>query len=196
VPSVARRGSGGTIVGSLPYRAGLPLDRRPNSGFTLLEILIVIALLGLLVGVFAVGSARLLQEEPGTPEEVFQKALDAARRYAVENYVEVRLSFDTDAKAFSLKATTPGSAESQEVNQFPLTDPEEASVDLLTAQGGQTQLIGGVLVSTATVPSVTIYPNGTCTAFRAQFRMRGGDVYTIDIDPWTCAPILEKGATP
>ena len=82
------------------------------------------------------------------------------------------------------------------MNQFPLTDPEGESVDLLAAQAGQSQLIGGQLVSTATVPSVSIYPNGTCTPFRAQFRLRGGTVYTVDIDPWTCAPVLAKSDTP
>ena len=34
------------------------------------------------------------------------------------------------------------------------------------------------------------YPDGTCTAFRVQFRV-GANAWQLAIDPWTCAPVLE-----
>jgi prepilin-type N-terminal cleavage/methylation domain-containing protein len=160
-------------------------------GFTLLEILIAIALLGLIVGVFAYGSARLIQEGPGSADEEFTKALAAARRHAVENYVEVRLSFDREQGALVLSALPRnGTAEeSAQVATFPLVE-EEVLVEFVAGQGGPTELIAGVLVNTTTVSSVAFYPNGTCTDFQVQIRI-GASVQQIDIDPWTCAPILE-----
>ena len=38
------------------------------------------------------------------------------------------------------------------------------------------------------------YPDGTCTAFRVQFRV-GANAWQLAIDPWTCAPVLEKKET-
>ena len=68
--------------------------------------------------------------------------------------------------------------------------PAELTVDFLTMQKGASSiLIGGVLVETQTVPFVTFYSDGTCSAFRAQF-MRNGASHVLSVDPWTCAPML------
>ncbi|MFZ1056073.1 MAG: hypothetical protein WAN79_10410, partial [Opitutaceae bacterium] len=57
-------------------------------------------------------------------------------------------------------------------------------------------LIGGIVVETEPLTSVTFYDDGTCTPFRAQIRTNGG-AHLLSIDPWTCAPILAKtDATP
>jgi general secretion pathway protein H len=55
--------------------------------------------------------------------------------------------------------------------------------------GGNTILVGGVLIESKTIPHVTFYSDGTCQAFRAQFT-RGGASSILSIDPWTCAPVL------
>ena len=52
-------------------------------------------------------------------------------------------------------------------------------------------LIGGTLVETEPLASVTFYSDGTCTPFRAQIRT-GGGAHLLTIDPWTCAPVLAK----
>ena len=67
----------------------------------------------------------------------------------------------------------------------------DLTVDFLGAstKGGNTILVGGVLIEAKTIPYVTFYSDGTCLPFRAQFT-RGGASSILAIDPWTCAPVL------
>ena len=48
-------------------------------GFTLLEVLVTLALIALLTGVLVVGVSRLLGDRPKTPDELFWGAVEAAR---------------------------------------------------------------------------------------------------------------------
>jgi len=50
-------------------------------------------------------------------------------------------------------------------------------------------LIGGQLVESERIESVSFYPDGTCAPFRVQFRTTG-PAKVIAIDPWTCAAML------
>jgi general secretion pathway protein H len=153
-------------------------------GFTLLEILITLALIALLAGALVAGTSRLLNDQPSTPAEIFRKALTEARQYAIEKNVEVRLSFDAKTKTFT--ASTANGTRS-----YPVATTDDLVIDFLAAQkGGNTVLIAGVLVETQTLPYVTFYPDGTCSPFRVQFRVNGNASVTA-IDPWTCAPVLE-----
>ena len=169
--------------------------RRPAGGqatraFTLLEILLALALMGLLAAVLVSGSARLIGDQPVTPEDVFRKAVQQARAAALNNEREIRLSFDRKEFAFVLDdGVTPTS--------LAVPPNHDLTVDFLSAQaGGSSVLIGGNLVDTKTVPFVTFYPDGTCSAFRVQFRS-GGPVHVLAFDPWTCAPVLPRPeATP
>ena len=68
----------------------------------------------------------------------------------------------------------------------------EVSVQFLQSlKGGSLILIAGQAVETQELPRVRFYPDGTCTAFRVQFRV-GANAWQLAIDPWTCAPVLEK----
>jgi general secretion pathway protein H len=153
-------------------------------GFTLLEVLLVIGLLGLLSGLFIANVGRVLQSEVVSAEEVFWTAVTEARRYALLNAEDVQLRFDAKEKAFTA-ATHEGS------RTFPVPFPGELTIDFLAANpsGRATILLGGTLVETQPLPFVTFYADGTCSAFRAQIRT-GGEPRFISIDPWTCAPVL------
>ena len=48
---------------------------RLRRGFTLLEVLVTVALIGLLAGVAVAGSVALLREKPATAEEVLRRAI-------------------------------------------------------------------------------------------------------------------------
>ena len=164
--------------------------RRPAQGgahpaFTLLELLLALALIGLLATVLVTASAHLIGEQPVTPEDVFRKAVQQARAGALNNEREIRLSFDAKELAFVLDdGTTPLS--------LAVPPTRELTVDFLSSQPGRsTVLIGGELVDTRTVPFVTFYPDGTCSPFRVQFRT-GGPVHVLSFDPWTCAPVLPR----
>ena len=74
--------------------------RGAGRGFTILEILLVLALLGFLSTGLVVGGARLLAERPQSPEDVFWEAVRQARDYALLRNRDVSLRYDREARAF------------------------------------------------------------------------------------------------
>jgi len=142
--------------------------------------------MGLLAAVLVTGSVNLLSDKPATPEATFWKAVQQSRATALTAEHDVRLSYEAKEQAFVLNdGVTPLS--------LPVPPMRELTVDFLAAQAGQSSvLIGGELVDTKTVPAVTFYPDGTCSAFRVQFRS-GGAARVLVIDPWTCAQVLPRG---
>ncbi len=170
-------------------RGGVRLPRS-ESAFTILEILLALAVLGLLSAVLVSGATHLVSGRPLTPEEVFWDASRHARRTALTTDREVRLSFDEKEKTFLVD-------DGAGVKSFPLVDPpRELAIDFLPGQTrGRSFLIGGQLVESDPVKSVTYYPDGTCAPFRVQFHATG-PARIIAIDPWTCAPVLAEKETP
>lgn len=186
-----------TVLGS---RRSLPPDHRSlalghgtfprlRRGFTLLEILLVLALIGLLASVLIGGSSRLLADRPVTVEGVFWQAAATARRAALQSDREVRLRYDGAKR--TLVAALPGGE-----TTFPLPEGE-TRLDFLapesTSRAGLV-LIGGVLTETRTLPAVTFYPDGTCSPFRVQVTSPDTN-RIIAVDPWTASPALVP-ATP
>ena len=171
-------------------------------GFTLLEILVSIAIIALISTVLITGTVRLVNEQPLTPHEVFWKAVQEARKAALKAEHEIRLKFDKEKKQFvlidgvapSTLAADGFTREERALKQFPI--PPRVS-DGLTVEflpppsrgGGSAILVGGVLLDTQTVPYVKFFADGTCSPFRAQF-VRGTGTSMLSIDPWTCAPVL------
>jgi prepilin-type N-terminal cleavage/methylation domain-containing protein len=170
--------------------------------FTLLEVLLSIAIIALLATVLVGGSAHLLREQPVTANEVFWQAVVEARKAALKSEHEIRLKFDKDKKQFVLvdgiaPATVGADGFTREevpLKQFPVPSAagSELTVDFLgpSTRGGNAILVGGVVIETDAMPYVTFYSDGTCMAFRAQFVRNGTTSTPLVIDPWTCAPVL------
>ena len=59
-------------------------------------------------GVLVTGTTHLLDEGTKTPSEMLLKAISDSRRLAVENDCEVTLSFNKDARAFTLTSYKTG----------------------------------------------------------------------------------------
>jgi general secretion pathway protein H len=177
-----------------------PLGRR--GAFTLLEVLLSIAIIALIATVLIGGSARLMTEQPATPHDVFWKAVREARKSALLAEHEIRLKYDKEGKQFLLIdglapiATAPDgfTRREQSLKQFPIPAlfAGDLTIDFLapaTRGGGNAILVGGVLIESQPIPYVTFYSDGTCSAFRAQF-LRNNATSILSIDPWTCAPVL------
>lgn len=165
-----------------------PSAFRAPRGFTLLEILLALAIIALLASVLIGGSASLLNSRPVTPSEVFWKTVQECRKTALKSGKDVRLTFDPKEKKFIVSDATGLDPTAQE---FPILTPgDDLTLTFLTTQKGASMiLLGGVAVETQTLPFVTFYSDGTCTPFRAQIQ-RNGAVQALAIDPWTCAAVL------
>ncbi len=174
---------------------------RSRPGFTLLEVLLCIALIALLGGGLIGGASHLLSEQPVTPHAVFWKAVQEARKAALKSEHEIRLKFDREKKHFYLVDGIAPSAVAEDgvtrvetpLKIFPIAAElaRDLTVDFLgaSAKGGNTILVGGVLLESRTISHVSFYSDGTCMAFRAQLARNGASTI-LSIDPWTCAPVL------
>ena len=171
-----------------PARGGHVRRSLGEIGFTILELLLALAIIALLGTVLIGGSAQLLSDRPASADDVFWKAVQEARKSALKSGAEIRLTFADDrdkGKAFIVSDGTAPRA-------FPLpaATASDLTVSFLTTQkGASAVLVAGMMVETQTIPAVVFYGDGTCTAFRAQFQ-RGGATHLLAIDPWTCAPVL------
>jgi prepilin-type N-terminal cleavage/methylation domain-containing protein len=157
-----------------------------RGAFTLIEILLVLALIALLATIFIGGSSALLADKALTPDEQFWKACSEARKEAIGEQKSVILTVDPRTRSFVLN-------DGSQLQTFPLVGPQDLTVDFHPVQSdsSSSSLVGGTLVETEPLASVTFYGDGTCTPFRAQVRAAGG-AHLLTIDPWTCAPELRK----
>jgi prepilin-type N-terminal cleavage/methylation domain-containing protein len=160
-----------------------------RGGFTLIEILLAIALVALLSWIFVGASAALLGERGQSLDEQFWAACAAARREALEEHRSVLLTVDTkDPKA---RAYVLNDGDQKVV--LPIAGPVDLVVDFHPVQSdsSSSSLIGGTLVETQPLAAATFYNDGTCTPFRAQVRANGS-AHLLSVDPWTCAPVISR----
>jgi prepilin-type N-terminal cleavage/methylation domain-containing protein len=157
-----------------------------DRGFTLVEVLLVLALIGLLSWIFIGGSTALLADQGMSPDEQFWKACAAARKEALEEQRDVLLSFDPKARGFVLNDGTTRTP-------LPLPGTDDVVIDFHPppSDSSSSILVGGTLVETQPLAAATFYSDGTCTAFQAQVRAKGG-AHMLAIDPWTCSPVISK----
>ena len=156
------------------------LSRRPAAGFTIIEILLVIAVLGLTASLFLTGANDWLRARERTPEDIFWQAVSEARQLALRSDQVVLLRFDEKTRQLQW---------SQADNIQSLPWPGK-TLEFLPAQETGAVLLGGSLVETGKLDSARFYADGTCDAFRVQVTEADGRHRTLSLDPWTCAPML------
>jgi prepilin-type N-terminal cleavage/methylation domain-containing protein len=155
-------------------------------GFTLVEILLALALVGLLSWIFVGGSTALLASEDSSPDDQFWKACGLARKAALTSQHDVLLSFDPKAKGFVLD-------DAGSKTTIPVKGDKDLVIDLHPApsETSSLTLIGGTVVDTSQLAAAVFYSDGTCTNFRVQIRNTLG-AHMLAVDPWTCAPMLSN----
>lgn len=184
----SRRRLGGwkTVLGDLASARNF--RRRNHRGFTLIEIILALSLIGLMAAVLIGGSARMLSDKPESADDLFWKSVAAARKRALMSGRDVRLAYLDDrdnGKRFTI-------GEGPDLKAFPITTASpDLAVNFMSAQkvAGSVMILAGQVIETQALPYVTFYGDGTCTAFRVQIRA-GVDAHILSIDPWTCAPVL------
>jgi prepilin-type N-terminal cleavage/methylation domain-containing protein len=157
-----------------------------RGGFTLIEILLALALIALLGTIFVSGTNSLLADRATSPDDQFWKACAQARKQALEEQRMVLLSFDQRTRAFVMN-------DGAQQRTLPVPGADDLAIDFHPAQSDSSSsiLLGGTLVETQPLAAATFYDDGTCTPFRVQIRNSGG-AHMLSIDPWTCAPVLTK----
>ncbi len=168
--------------------AAITVFRRSRAGFTLLEILLVLALLGLLAGVFISAAGGLTSGKAAVAEDVFWQAVTEGRKQALLAGRDVRMLFVAATKDEPAALVLNRDGVEQ---RMPFEAKDDVKLDFLSTQKSRsTILVAGELVETQTLPYVTFYGDGTCSPFRVQLRNGGINPRTHAIDPWTCAQVL------
>lgn len=169
-----------TFSSESPSRRGRFLLRtRSARAFTLIEILLVLALLALVAAIFVPGVNSILRDiNDRGPDQLVSEAVLAARAEALETGRTVELSYVKESRQFVWGVgATRGEAL-----------PKELTVELLPVESGSNVLLGGELTEVQEpLQRVRFFPDGTCEPFRLRLKTADGKPRLLLADPWTCA---------
>lgn len=169
----------------LPANAPGPDQPAPcarwRAAFTLVEVLLAVAILGFVSLLFVSSASDLFRTSEPRPDEVFWQGVNAARQLALESNQTVTLRYDQE------KHTLIWTAGPETVRS--LAFPGRLLEFLPVTEQG-TVLLGGQLAETGSLKLIRFYPDGGCDAFRVQLTGTAGRRTVLSIDPWTCAPML------
>jgi general secretion pathway protein H len=158
----------------MPRRSSIRGLRR-SAGFTLLEILAVLALIGLISALLIGNSTALLKAfSSDDVESTALSAIASARHSAVLTGRVLELRGDEQNRLLDWQTGTAA-----------LAGPGD--VHFLPAVMTSAMLVGGSAVE-APIARVRFYPDGTCDPFRLEI-VREGVNRILTIDPWTCTAL-------
>lgn len=162
------------------HSAAAPARLASRGGFTLIEVLLTLALLALLATVLipGVNSMFSAMNDRG-PEQQLSEALLAARSEALETGRTVELRFDTEKRQLVWGAT-PTRSDVLAVG---------TTVEFLPVETGALVLLGGEIAENSpAVARIRFFPDGTCESFRLRLREPApAKPRLFVVDPWTCS---------
>lgn len=161
------------MTGFSPRTAG-------RRAFTLLELLLALALLAMIGTLFLAGGREMLRARELTPADIFWQAVQAARLEAIQGSATVTLRFDAHSRRIVW-----GAAGEPHTLDWP-----GRSLEFLREGTRESVLVGGQLIDTATLPAVRFHPDGTTDRYRVQLTDNAGHITRIELDPWTVAPVV------
>lgn len=145
----------------------LPFSK-PRSGFSLIEIIVALALIALVAGLFVGNLESILQGlGPDPIDQQLHKAVQEARYHAAARKEGVRLRYDADAAAFILETETGTEIEQRPTGYDPKTESIEISFfQRLPGRG----LRGTQRSEQVPINAVRFLPDRSSTPFSAEIR--------------------------
>lgn len=161
-----------------------------RAGFTLIEVMLTIALIALLSTVFVYNISSLLRDtDIRSLENEYWRAVDAAKTKAVYGQKPYRVEWLPKETAFVISSS--GDTQRFEMDTSALGDVEVEVVFEEASAENSFILVDGQLVRQREVTDVTFYPDGTCTPFSVTLRI-GDYMNQFKMDPWTGARLVES----
>lgn len=159
--------------------------RSGGRGFTLIEIVMVLMLIGMLAGVLISASTSLFNSaKEQDAETAVLSLLQKARVAAVESGEIVELKPLPEDAGFLWGKDGVEELPKREGYKVRLLQPEMTSASLIAGQ-----------LEEKAVERVRFYPDGSCDPIRVQV-VRGETRRVYAIDPWTAAPLPDGGGKP
>jgi len=159
-------------------------------GFTLLEVLLVLALIGSVTSLFVIGIDSIARTTPADSlEGAFWSALRDAREAAMRTRHVQEITFNADDMQFLVEGSGIVTTESVNLDSPSDTDKFEAVFKQVLPTNTFT-LVRGRLVTEREIKSMLVFPDGTCQPVTVEFRFPGG-TRRLPIDPWTCAELVD-----
>lgn len=166
---------------------------RTRQGFTLIEMLLVFALIGVFATLFVLNADSLVKETATQAVEMkFWMAVREARSQAIVHRRAQALWFDKKAAAFVVENVDTGAKQNFVIKRDDwATDTELAVAFKKEVDSNKHTLVAGELQTLREIPEARFFPDGACTPFVATFQV-GTEEKQIQIDPWTGAELLTK----
>ncbi|HUG10670.1 MAG TPA: prepilin-type N-terminal cleavage/methylation domain-containing protein [Opitutaceae bacterium] len=163
---------------------------RLRSAFTLLEVLLVLALIGSAASVFVISIDSIARTTPADSlEGAFWASLRDAREAAMRTRRVQRITFNPDDMQFVVEGGGNVRTENVDLEGTSGSDKFEAVFKQVLPSNTFT-LIRGRLVTEREITSMLVFPDGTCQPVTVEFRFPGG-TRRLPIDPWTCAELID-----
>jgi len=162
-----------------------------RAGFTLIEMMLVIALIAVFVSLFVINADSMLkQTATQAVESKFWEAVRVARSEAIVERHGRSLRFDEKALAFVVENEQSGAEQTFAIKRDDLPANAEIAVALRKrVDRTQWTLVAGELVDLREIPVVRFFPDGACTPFVVTIAVNDED-RLVEIDPWTGAELL------
>lgn len=187
-----RLSTGIPVPVSTPTATTVPRCNRRVAGFTLVEIMIVIAILGLVLAIGAPSFVRTLQKEPLRQAVTdVSEILSHARATAILRGIPAQARLRSDGRMTVELLTVAGLSD----DQGGVVDPGQESAALMFRQLDSDIVISLLEVNFRSqmdqpVARVRFHPNGTCDDFTMVLEYRHG-MRKIWLDPITSLADLE-----
>ena len=164
-------------------------ESRARSGFTLIEVILTIALISLLSTMFVLNIQSLFRRtELQTMESQYWKAVESARSHSVFNQRAYYLRWDEKGRSFVVES-------GEEKKRFDVEGEalDELEIEVLfeeIAPENSYVLIRGELVAKREIAQVGFFPDGTCSPYTVSMKI--GDYESFfKMDPWTGVELVD-----